>query len=213
MSELSDLYNAKETLRKVGLPLSEEQEKKLIELEEGIIKKDIIPIVKESIEPALKDVQRELVLVVDYKPGTPISVALSRKTNITQLIDAKRLEEDPAVAHKDVGARTNKIEQKAPRTGLCIHRKDGTILQEHDAATTFVAAVKEAGVLRVRELGIKCCKINIVSTTKDSKYGNAQREVERGLYVITHSSTKYKQQLLDQINEALHLGWKIEIVQ
>ena len=79
MSVLGDLYNAMETLRKVGLSLSEEQEKQLSELEEGIIKKEIIPIVTESIELALKQVQRELVLVVNYKPGTPISVALSRK--------------------------------------------------------------------------------------------------------------------------------------
>lgn len=79
MSVLGDLYNAMETLRKVGLSLSEEQEKQLSELEEGIIKKEIIPIVTESIELALKQVQRELVLVINYKPGTPISVTLSRK--------------------------------------------------------------------------------------------------------------------------------------
>ena len=52
------------------------------ELEEDIIKKEILPVVTETIEPALKQVQRELVLVVDYHPGMPISVSLSRKTNM-----------------------------------------------------------------------------------------------------------------------------------
>lgn len=39
------------------------------ELEEDIIKKEILPVVTETIEPALKQVQRDLVLVVDYHPG------------------------------------------------------------------------------------------------------------------------------------------------
>lgn len=33
------------------------------------------------------------------------SVALSRKTNITQLIDAKKLEADPEIEHKEFGPR------------------------------------------------------------------------------------------------------------
>jgi hypothetical protein len=90
MSRLSDLYKAMETLRKEGLSLNDDLERQVSELEEDIIKKEILPVVTETIEPALKQVQRELVLVVDYHPGLPISVSLSRKTNITQLIDAKK---------------------------------------------------------------------------------------------------------------------------
>ena len=83
MSRLGDLYKAMETLRKEGLSLNEDLERQVSELEEDIIKKEILPVVTETIEPALKQVQRELVLVVDYHPGMPISVSLSRKTNIT----------------------------------------------------------------------------------------------------------------------------------
>ena len=212
MSRLSDLYKAMETLRKEGLSLNEDLEKQVSELEENIIKKEILPVVKETIAPALKQVQRELVLVVDYHPGEPISVALSRKTNISALIDAKRLEADPEVEHKEFGPRKNRTTNIAPKTGLCIYRKDGTILQEHDAATTFTSAIVEAGLVKVRELGLKFCRINIVATTKDKKYGRAQREAAPGLYVITHSSTKDKKKMLDKINESLNLGWKIEIV-
>lgn len=63
-----------ETLRREGLSLNEDLEKQVNELEENIIKKEILPIVTENIAPALKQVQRELVLVVDYVPGAPISV-------------------------------------------------------------------------------------------------------------------------------------------
>jgi hypothetical protein len=212
MSRLGDLYKAMETLRKEGLSLNEDLERQVSELEENIIKKEILPIVTETIEPALKQVQRELVLVVDYHPGMPISVSLSRKTNITELIEAKRLEADPEVNHKEFGPRKNKRTQIAPRTGLCIYRKDGSILQERDAATTFTSAIMEAGLMRVRELNVRFCGINVVSTTKDKKYGNTQREAASGLFVLTHSSTKDKKKMLDKINKTLKMGWRIEIV-
>ena len=212
MSRLSDLYKAMETLRKEGLSLNDDLERQVSELEEDIIKKEILPVVTETIEPALKQVQRELVLVVDYHPGMPISVSLSRKTNITELIDAKRLEADPEVEHKEFGPRKTKRTQIAPKTGLCIRRKDGSILQEHDAATTFTSAIIEADLLKVRELDVKFCRINVVSTTKDKKYGHAQREAAPGLYVLTHSSTKDKKKILDKINTALKMGWKVEIM-
>lgn len=212
MSRLSDLYKAMETLRKEGLSLNEDLERQVSELEENIIKKEILPVVTETIEPALKQVQRDLVLVVDYHPGEPISVALSRKTNITELIQAKRLELDPEVTHKEFGPRKNKASSIAPRTGLCIKRKDGTILQEHNAAATFIAAITEAGVIKVRDLGLKFCRVNIVSTTIDKKYGRAQHEAAPGLYVLTHSSTMDKKKMLDKINKALNLGWTVDIV-
>lgn len=63
MSRLSDLYKAMETLRKEGLSLNEDLEKQVSDLEENIIKKEILPIVTETIAPALRQVQRELVLL------------------------------------------------------------------------------------------------------------------------------------------------------
>ena len=102
--------------------------------------------------------------------------------------------------------------KKAPRTCLCIYRKDGSILQKQDAATTFAAAIIEAGPIRVRQLGIYYCHINIVSNVKDQKYGSAQREVENGLYILTHSNTKDKKIMLDRISSALNMGWRVKIV-
>jgi len=95
MTSLKKLYEAMKTLREAGLTISEEQEKQISFLEEDIIKKDILPVIKQAIEPALKDVQREIVLVVDYKPGEPISVSLSRKTNVSKLISAKPIVDEP----------------------------------------------------------------------------------------------------------------------
>lgn len=212
MTKLEILYKSIKGLQDLGLPLNDETLKAADELEEQLIKTEILPTLSKDIEPRLSQIQRELVLVVEYKPNEPISVALSRKTNIAELLNAKRLEIDPQVEHKEFGPRKKKISKIAPKTGLCIHRKNGSILQEHNAASTFIEAIKEAGLMKVRNLDVRFCRINIVSTAKDIKYGHAQHEVESGLYVLTHSSTKDIHKMLDKINSALNMGWQIEIV-
>ena len=61
------------------------------ELEEGIIKEEILPALGYDIAPRLEHIKRDLVLVVEYHPGEPISVALSRKTKISEIMGAKTL--------------------------------------------------------------------------------------------------------------------------
>lgn len=212
MTKLETLYASIKGLKDLGLTLNEETLKAADELEEQLIKTEILPVLSEDIEPMLSQIQRELVLVVEYKPNMPISVALSRKTNITELLDAKKLELDPEVTHKELGPRRKKVERLASATGLCVHLRDGSVIQGKDAATTFTESINKAGLIEVRNLDYKFCGINIVSTTKDKKYGNSQREAAPGLYVLTHSSTKAKKKMLDRISSALDLGWNVEIV-
>ncbi|HAT62815.1 MAG TPA: hypothetical protein DCS83_09830 [Prevotella sp.] len=210
MSRLSDLYKAMETLRKEGLSLNEDLEHQVTELEENIIKKEILPTVIETIAPALKQVQRELVLVVEYKPGMPISVALSRKTNITELLDAKVLEMDPQVEHRIGSKRMKPVERKNGKTILRVTFPDGTVVEEKKAKVTFANVICRIGLMRVRSLDITFCGVPIVSNTIDSKYGNAQIAVENGLYVMTHSSTHDKKKQLDRISDELNIGLKVE---
>lgn len=106
MSRLSKLYQAMETLESEGLHLSAEQEAQLRKAEEEIIQKEILPVLTEKIEPVLAQIERELVLVVDYVPGTPLKVSLSRKRNLTEVFtDAVEIKPDPEVPHKTYGTR------------------------------------------------------------------------------------------------------------
>ena len=100
----------------------------------------------------------------------------------------------------------------APKSAIKITRKDKTVLQESSAAATLVKAVVEADPLKVRELGIVCCKVPLVSTSKDKMYSDKQVEVAPGLYVITHSNNKMKKAFLETISNTLRLGWKVEII-
>ena len=186
MSRLDDLNKAMETLRKEGLPVNDLLEQKANELEEEIIKKEILPVLTKTIEPALKPVQRELVLVVDYVPGQPLSVHLSRKRNFTaELDDAKEIVLDPEVSHTnhEQPHSDDKI-QRGPTRDLSFIFPDGTEIAENTAVETLVKVVKKIGVAEVRKVvedyNLKFCKVPVISNRRDAKYGKSQKELGGG---------------------------------
>ena len=220
MSRLSKLYEAMETLRKEGLPVNEDLERKANEIEEEIIKKEILPILTKSIEPALQPVQRELVLVVDYIPGQPISVHLSRKRNFAaDMPDAKEIVVDPEVTHRKHDSR-NDIEdkiQRGPARDMAVFFPDGTIIAEKTAVETLVAVVKKIGVAEVRQVvedyNLKFCKVPVISNRRDAKYGKSQRDLGNGWLLITHSNNPMKKDFIEKVSEVLHLGIKVTLNQ
>lgn len=210
MTKLEKLYASIKGLQELGLPLNEETLKAADDLEEQLIKTEILPAMSKDIEPRLSQIQRELVLVVEYKPGTPISVALSRKTNITELLDAKILELDPQVEHRTLGKRTKPVERMNGKTILRVTFPDGTVIEDKKAKVTFSETIRRIGLMQVRNLGISFCGVPVVSNTLDNKYGQAQIPVENGMYIMTHSSTHDKEKQLDKISQALNIGLKVE---
>lgn len=211
MSQLSTLYITMDNLRQLGIQIDDRLEKQISELEEEIIKKEILPIVTETIAPALKEVQRELVLVVDYIPGSPISVHLSRKSNLTaEITDAKEILPDPQVEHKEIGKVGHK--SRVSPTRLKIIYDDGRILEESTAVETLIKFVLDVGIERVRSLGLIQCKVPLISNTLDEKYARAQKPLGRGWYLMSNSSTQDKKRNIERIAKAFHLKLKVEII-
>lgn len=210
MTKLETLYASIKGLQDLGLPLNEETLKAADELEEQLIKTEILPAMSKDIEPRLSQIQRELVLVVEYKPGSPISVALSRKTNIAELLDAKILEQDPQAEHKEGRKHEKPIERINGKTVLRVTFPDGTVIADKKAKNTFAETIKRIGLMKVRNLGITFCHVPIVSNTLDKKYGQAQIPVGDGLYIMTHSSTHDKKKQLDKISQELGVGLMVE---
>lgn len=219
MSRLNDLYKAMETLRKEGLPVNEDLERKANEIEEEIIKKEILPILTKSIEPALQPVQRELVLVVDYIPGQPISVHLSRKRNFTaDMPDAKEIVVDPEVAHDQRDSKSTDDKDKIQRGSardMAVFFPDGTIIAEKTAVDTLMATVKKIGVARVRqvveEYNLKFCKVPVISNRRDAKYGKSQKDLGNGWLLITHSNNPMKKKFIEKVSQVLNLGIKVTL--
>lgn len=218
MSRLSKLYEAMETLRKENLPVDENLERKANEIEEEIIKKEILPILTKSIEPALQPVQRELVLVVDYIPGQPISVHLSRKRNFTaDMPDAKEIVVDPEVTHHQRDNHNENDDKilRGPARDMTVFFPDGTIIAEKKAVDTLYKVVKKIGVAEVRrvveERNLKFCKVPVISNRRDEKYGRSQKDLGNGWLLITHSNNPMKKEFIEKVSEALHLGIKVTL--
>ena len=216
MKRLSNLYQTMETLRSEGLPISEELENKARALEEEIIQKTILPILTEKIEPALKPVKRELVLVVDHIPGEPLKVHISRKRKMTeQMAEIRAKGIDNGVEHGTHNIdKTNRI-TRSPATNFAILFPDGTLIEEKTAVDTMIAAIQRIGVEKVRrvveEYNLVIAKVPVISKIRDSKYGNAQHDLGNGWLVITHCANMQKKKFFDTVSDILHLGLKVYI--
>lgn len=202
-------------LKELGLKINDDLIDEVNKLEEEIIKKEILPVLTEKIEPALSPVERELVLVVDYVPNQPLSVRISRKRNFAaEIPDAKVIELDPEVAHSERGQFSVPI-NRVNSTRFSVEFPDGTIIAESKAADTLVATVKKIGVAKVRTIvereNLVFCRVPVISNRRDSKYGTSQKELGGGWLLITHSNNQMKKAFLDKVSKELNLGLVVRV--
>lgn len=216
MSQLSKLYQTMANLKELGLKINDDLIDEVSKLEEEIIKKEILPVLTEKIEPALSSVKRELVLVVDYVPNQPLSVRISRKRNFAaEIPDAKIIELDPKVEHSERG-QSNTIITRGNATKLIVKFPDGLIISEKTAADTLVKVVKRIGVEKVRRVvekeNLVFCRVPVISNRRDSKYGHTQKDLGGGWLLITHSNNLMKKSFLDKVSHELNLELKVTVV-
>lgn len=102
---------------------------------------------------------------------------------------------------------------KKKATGLRVYRSDGTFIQCAKAAHTFAQAIKEIGVLRVKDLNIRMDTMNIITDGGNPQYKSAQYKVCDNWYVNTHSNTPTKKRQLERIFHSLNLDWRVEIIE
>ena len=217
MATLKELYTTLKSLRDMNLPVDEKLLKAADNLEEKIIKEEILPSLSQNIEPLLNEIQRDLVLVVEYHPGEPISVALSRKTNITELVEAKQLtpklstpvsslqKPNPEEPHEP----SKHIEN--PTKGLRVTFPDGTVIWQKAAIYTFIAALAKIGLYRVHAVGIDHSGYNLVGKVKRPVIPGRiwQHEID-GWYVYSNISNDKKVDDLKRISDYYHLGLVVE---
>lgn len=217
MSRLNDLYKAMETLRREGLSFNEDLEKQVSDLEEEIIKNEILPLITETIAPALKQVQRELILVVDYKPDEPISVHLSRKMNLAEALGAKQISTETPKMSEPVRSFEVPEETKSNKPpkqivnqtkGLRVEFQDGTVLCENSAAETFVKTLRKIGFQRVEQSGIFRAGYGLVSKIERiGRKGVIYQKKVGEYYVYVNMTNQEKMKYLNQLSEMydLHL--------
>lgn len=212
MSKLSKLYELRRLSQKFGMEWTEKQERQLEAEEEHLIKNEVLPVVTKSIEPALSQVERELVIVVDYVPGTPLKVSLSRKRNLLEVLeDVVEIKPDPEVEHTEKKKGGKKVVTN-PRTRLSIKMPDGSTIEERTAWESLQKFILRAGVEKVRAVGLIANKIPLVSNTVDKKYKTAQKPLGNGWLLMTCSDTATKRKQILAIAKALSLSVNVEII-
>lgn len=208
-SNLETLYQFIESSKKLGIELPDNILKQTAELEEKLIREDVLPVLRDNIDPVLQQIKRELILVVEYRPGENISVRLSRKRNLSDLSEATLLTPDPV---PDIKRRASqqRVGKRKPNTHLRVTMSDGKVFcNEKDATDTFCDVLQEIGLLRVRQLEIMPSGINLISTSKDE---NRQQRKVGEFYIFTNRSTRQKADQLQEISDRLHLNMKIEVL-
>lgn len=209
MTKLQKLYSTIQNLKELGLELGDDLLKQTSELEQDIIKKEILPVVSEKIEPIINQIQRELVLVVDYVPNELLSVRISRKRNFTDQMETIEIVPDAKVDH-NIGTIKRNSPTKSAKTNLRVTLPDGKVIENRFAYETLQEVIMIVGIEKVRPLGIVQCGVPLISNTQDNFYN--QKEITKGMFLITHSSTGQKRQQIEKISDALNLNLKVEIV-
>jgi hypothetical protein len=171
-----------------------------------------------DIAPRLEPIKRDLVLVVEYHPGEPISVALSRKTKISEIMGAKTLTPRSSMPVKSEKEPTE-VEPHEPTKhienttkGMRVTFPDGTVIWHRQAIDTFIDALRKIGLERIPPLGIEHGNgYNLVSRDKRPTVpGRIWQHECDGWYIYSNISNSQKVDDLKQISDHYHLGLKIE---
>lgn len=220
MATLKELYTTLKSLRDMNLPVDDKLLKAADNLEEKIIKEEILPALSQNIEPQLSEIQRDLVLVVEYHPGEPLNVALSRKAKISDFTDAKPMTpyiSTPVksdVAPDKIGPHepTKKVEN--PTKGLKVTFADGRIVWHTMAIDTLIETLRLIGFERVSKVpNIVHAGYSLVSREVRPKTpGKTWQHECDGWYIYSNTNNAQKIADLRTISNYFHLNLTIEEV-
>jgi len=220
MTKLEKLYTSIKNLEDLGLELTPEMLLECDKLEEQIIKDEILPAIGLDIEPRLRQIQRPLVLVVEYTPEDPISVKLSRKMNVAKALEAKQITPASPKAGTPVSAPAptpaaaphEPAKQVVNHTkGLKVTFRDGTIIAEKTAVETFKKALVKIGLERIAKTPIKHGGYDLVSKKiRPPQPGCIWQHKIGDWYVYGNINNQQKKDDLKKLSDMFDLGLVIE---
>ncbi len=131
---------------------------------------------------------------------------------IRQRFDGSRfqsllLESERTAVGTRAGLKPTRAHTKAPKSRIRVTFSDGTTIEEYYAADTFALAIRHLGLGRVENLRMTQRNLSLVGDIRSDQYD--QRRVD-GKYIVTHSSSSEKKDILDTI--ARRLGVHLDVV-
>lgn len=98
---------------------------------------------------------------------------------------------------------------KGRKTTLRVTLKSGRVVQRPTAASTFADVIEQLGFESVRKLGLAVSGVPLIDIKRHDKYNQERRGP---FFIATHSNTKTKKELLEQIGRRLGKPLSIETV-
>jgi hypothetical protein len=198
MDKLEKLYEAVDMLESLELPVSYEQRAAIAQMEKEYLRDEIIPLMKQELEPLIKNMRNRFSLSIKYSKESGVSI---------ELTEALSLNQKSTPSNDDSGYRKKKYI-------LRVVFPNNTVSCHKTVSKTFVDVVEYAGVKNVERLGIMVLGENIISSKKmeNERYASGQYETQPGLYISTYCDTDKKYDILKTINRELDLNLKIEKV-
>ena len=185
-------------LENLGLPVSSEQLNAIAQMEKDYLQNEIIPLVKQELEPLIEKMRNAFQLDLTYSKEAGMQIQL--KESVKQVKNIFPEEESKGYRKKKFIIR--------------VVFPNNRVSCQKIVANTFFDVIKYAGAENVERLGIIALGQNIITNELHEKeqYRPYQREIEPGLYVNTFLDTDKKYEVLKMINRELNLNLTIEKV-
>lgn len=198
MDKLDKAYEAIRMLETLGLPVSTEQLNGVAQMEKDYLNDEIIPLIKQELEPMVEKMRNHFDLKVSYTKDSGLDI---------QFLETVKHSMDLFPGTEKRGYRKKKyiIRVKFP---------DNHVSCQKIVSNTFAEVVKFAGAQNVQRLGIMILGENIISPSlmENERYASGQQEIEPGLYLSTYCDTDKKLEIIKTINRELNLNLVIEKV-
>ena len=197
--QLEKAYEAIEMLNSLSLPVSTEQLNNLAKMEHEYLSKDVIPHLKDELQPLIEKIHTNFKLEVTY------SIEAGLNFN---LID--RVSKQASFVQKERGEESKR--QKKYIIRVVFPNKQVSCSKK--VWETLMDVIQYAGPEKVQKVGIRIMGGNLVSNESPEKerFRGRYKEIKPGWYVCTLSSTDTKYEQIKKINSSLSLGLTIEMV-
>ena len=198
MDKLDKTYEAVSMLETLGLPVSIEQSNMIAQMEKEYLLNEIIPLIKQELEPMVEKMRNQFNMKVTYSKENGLDIQLT----------------EPAKQSMSLFPGTEERGYRKKKYIIRVKFPDNHVSCQKIVSNTFADVVKYAGAKNVERLGIMLFGQNLISSSllENERYAAAQQEIEPGLYVCTYCDTDKKLEILKTINRELNLNLVIEKV-
>ena len=197
MEKLDKAYEAVDLLESLGLPVSNEQLNAIAQMEKDYLRDEIIPLIKQELEPMVQKMRNQFNMKVVYSKDKGLDILLSEPNMQSSVLSG-----------------TDDRNYRKKKFIIRVVFPDNRVSCQKIVANTFFDVIKYAGAENVERLGIMALGQNIITNELHEKeqYRPYQREIEPGVYVNTFLDTDKKYEVLKMINRELNLNLTIEKV-